>query len=44
MTSPTWVLTPSLAVGHAPEIVGIAEAAAVEEMLALPTLAVKEVA
>lgn len=39
-----WVLTFRVALQHAPEIVGVAKAAAVKESLALLTVAVKEVA
>lgn len=39
-TGPTWALTFGLALRHAPEVVGITEAAAVKEMRALLTPAV----
>lgn len=39
-TGPTWALALGLALRHAPEVVGITEAAAVKEMLALLTPAV----
>lgn len=41
---PTWVLAFGLALCHVPEVVCVAEAAAVIEALALLTPAVKEVA
>lgn len=44
VTRPTWVLALGPALSHAPEVVGIAEAAAVEEAPALLRVAVKHVA
>lgn len=41
---PTWILAPSPALLHGPEVVGVAEAAAVVEMFALLSPGVEEVA